>query len=372
MSRPPRVLILNERDPRHPRAGGAEVHVQEIFSRLARRGWSVTLTPCAFPGAAPDETLAGIRVRRLGTLPSYYLRAAWSCARATRRGDFDVVVECLNKLPFYAPLYSAAPVVAIGHHLFGETAFEQVPWPVAAAVWILERPLPLAYRRVRCVAISESTRDDLVRRGLRAERIRVSHCGVDPPRVAIPPIAGRGPRIAALGRLEPYKRIDLALRVLARLAPRFPDCELWVIGRGGDRERLERLARELGVAERTRFTGFVSRDERDRLLAGCRASLCPSPKEGWGLTVIESNAVGTPVVATDAPGLRDSVADGKTGFLVREGDVEGFAERVGALLADDALASGLSSAALAWARRFDWDRAADDMAEVLEAPRAGR
>ncbi len=367
-----RVLILNERDARHPRAGGAEVHVEEIFARLVTRGWQVTQLASSFAGAAPREEVAGLRVRRLGGVPLYYPRAAWSCARETRRGSCDVVVECLNKLPFYAPAYSAVPVLAIAHHLFGETAFEQVAWPVAAMVWTLERAVPRLYRRTPFVAISESTRDDLIRRGIAPDRVRVSHCGLDWPELEPAPIAERGPRVAYVGRLEPYKRVDLLLEAMARLRDRFPEAQILVIGRGADRARLERIAREAGLAERTRFTGFVSREERDRLLASCRLSVCPSPKEGWGLSVVESNAVGTPVVASDAPGLRDSIDDGKTGFLVPATDADAFAERIARLLSDDALATEMSAAARAWARRFDWDRAADEMAEALQAALASR
>ena len=187
--------------------------------------------------------------------------------------------------------------------------------------------------------------------------------------IAPPPLGKRGHRIAYVGRLEPYKKVDVLLRAVARLVDRFPDAEVVVIGRGSDRPRLERVAGEVGIAGRTRFTGFVEDAERDRLLAESRVCVCPSAKEGWGLTVIESNAVGTPVVATHAPGLRDAVRDEETGFLVAEGDVVGFADRIGRLLADDALAEQMSRDAVAWARRFDWDRAADDMAEALTSLR---
>jgi glycosyltransferase involved in cell wall biosynthesis len=125
------------------------------------------------------------------------------------------------------------------------------------------------------------------------------------------------------------------------------------------------LARELGIAERTRFTGFVSDDERNELLLGTRVCVCPSEKEGWGLTVIESNATGTPVVAADAPGLRDSVRDGETGYLVQTRNIEGFAERIGELLENDALATRMSRDALSWSKSFDWDVATAEMAEAL-------
>jgi glycosyltransferase involved in cell wall biosynthesis len=369
MPAPARVLILNERDSQHPKAGGAEVHVQEVFSRLAARGYEITQATTSFPGSKAVDRVAGTTVWRLGRIRWYYPRVVWTCARETRRGRFDVVVECLNKLPFYAPLYSKVPVLALAHHLFGEVAFLQAPWPVAATVWTMERLLPVIYRHTPFVSISESTRDDLIGRRLRAEQIRVIHCGINPPGTSVPEISERPLRVAYVGRLEPYKRVELMLRAMARLAERFPTAEIVVIGRGSDRERLERIARDEGLAGRTRFTGFVSDEERDRLLADTRVAVCPSPKEGWGLTVIECNALGTPVVASDAPGLRDSVDDGRSGLLFPADDVAALAERIARLLEDDALAARMSRAALDWSRRFDWDLAADAMAESLEAAR---
>jgi len=362
-----RVLVLNERDPLHPKAGGAEIHVAEIFARIAARGAQVTLATSRFAGAAARDEVRGMRVQRLGRLPFYYPRAAWVCARDTRRERYDVVVECLNKLPFLAPLYSAAPVLGLCHHLFGETAFLQVSWPVAAAVWSVERFVPRVYGSGHLVVISESTRGDLIRRGVAADRIEVHHPGIRPPSFEPPGLPERRHRVAYVGRLERYKKVDVVLRAAARLIERFPDLQIDIIGRGSDRARLERVAAEVGLADRTRFAGFVSDEERDRLLAGARVCVCPSTKEGWGLTVIESNALGTPNVATDAPGLRDSVRDGETGFLVPDGDVETFAARIGALLGDDALAERMSAAAVAWSRGFDWDRAAARMEASLEA-----
>ena len=367
MASAPRVLVLNERDAHHPRAGGAEVHVTEVFRRLASRGWDITLTTTSFPGGANELVSDGLRIRRLGRIRYYYPRVVWNCARETHRGRYDVVVECLNKLPFYSPLYSGVPVLVIAHHLFGESAFLQVAWPVAATVWAAERLIPQIYRKVPFVSISESTRSDLARRGIAPEHIEVHHCGIRRPAIALVDPARREARVAYVGRLERYKQIDVLLRAIAKLSGRFPEARIDVIGRGADRTRLERVAREVGVAERTHFTGFVTDAERDELLAAARVCVCPSAKEGWGLTVIEANALGTPVVATDAPGLRDSIEEGTTGFLVPDGDVDGFADRIGALLADDGLACRMSAAALEWSHRFDWDRAADRMQDSLEA-----
>jgi glycosyltransferase involved in cell wall biosynthesis len=211
-----------------------------------------------------------------------------------------------------------------------------------------------------------------VRRGVRAERIGVSHCGIRRPTLGTPkPLRDRPCCVSYVGRLEPYKRVDVLLRAAVRLIGSFPELSIVLIGRGSDQPRLEGLAKQLGLEARTRFTGFVSDDERDALLAQSRVCVCPSEKEGWGLTVIEANAVATPVVASDAPGLRDSVRSGETGFLVPTDDVEAFAGRIGALLQADEAAERMAHAALRWSERFDWNRAADEMALAIDAARSG-
>ena len=368
-----RVLVLNERDPRHPKAGGAEVHVAEIFRRLAERGLEVELVSSGFAGGPDREDVDGMQAVRLGGLPFFYPRAAAYCRRETGAGRADLVVDCLNKLPFLSPLYARAPVLALCHHLFGEAAFLQVAWPIAATVWSVEQAIPRVYRRCRFVAISESTRDDLVDRGVARDAIEVHHPGIRLPDLSPEPCENRGASILYVGRLEAYKNVDVLLRAAAGLRPKFPDLEVVVIGEGADRPRLERIAAELGLGDRAHFTGFVDEAEKDRRMAEARVCVCPSAKEGWGLTVIESNAVGTPNVASDAPGLRDSVRHGETGFLVPLGDEAGFASRIEALLADDALAARMSRAALDWSARFTWDRAADRMeraiGRVLESAR---
>jgi glycosyltransferase involved in cell wall biosynthesis len=366
-----RVLVLNERDPHHPRAGGAEVHVAEIGRRLVAMGHEITQLACSFQGSASEERVAGMTVRRLGPLPLYYPRVVATTARQTRSGRFDVVVEHLNKVPFCARAYARAPVVAVNHHLFGSSAFLQVPWPIAAGVVSIEKLIPWVYRDMPFLAVSESSKQDLVDRGVPAGRIDLLYNGIVFPDLEPPPVTQRPCRLAYLGRLEPYKRVELLLRALVALLPHFPALDLVVVGRGAEREPLERLARDLGLTGRVRFTGFVSDAERDATLAEARVCVCPSVKEGWGITVIEANALGLPVVATDAPGLRDAVCHGETGLLVPDGPpqafVAGLADAVGRLLADEEQLARLSAAARRWARRFDWDVSARKMAQVIES-----
>ncbi|HPG24415.1 MAG TPA: glycosyltransferase family 4 protein [Myxococcota bacterium] len=366
----PSILILNERDPAHPRAGGAEIHVEQIFSRLVERGHRVHQLSTGFRGAPQEEQRRGIRIERRGPLAAYYATLPLRLRRAVRRHAVDVVVECLNKLPFYAPLHAPVPVLALCHHLFGEVAFDQVAWPIAAAVRAAELGLPRAYQDVEFLAISESTRADLIARGLPGPTIHVSPPGIDPPRIAVDPARSRPVRIAYVGRLESYKQIELMLEAAARLAARHPDLEVFVIGRGSERARLESRAARLGLEARTTFTGFVTDAERDRLLAHTRVCVFPSRKEGWGLTVIEANALGTPVVALDAPGLRDSIRHEQTGLLVGSASPADFASAIERLLGETDETIAMRRSAIAWASRFDWERAADDMQVAIDRARS--
>ena len=356
------VLVVNWQDRENPQAGGAELHLFEIFGRLAARGHRVRLVCSGWAGAPPRAELDGIAVHRVGDRHTFALLGRRAVRRAIRAERPDVVVEDINKLPLYLAELTALPFCALVPHLFGETAFEEAPWPVAAVVWLAERPLARAYRRAAFHAISESTRDDLVARGVPSGRIRVIHPGVDLIRFA-PAADGLrtpSPSFLYVGRLKRYKGVGLAIQALAVARRRRPDVTLDVAGTGDHRADLERLAAALGLGDAVRFHGFVSEADKVRLLQRAWANVFPSPKEGWGITVVEAAACGTPSLASDSPGLRDSVRDGVTGQLVPHGDVDALAARMLELAESPARVAALGAAARRFAEQLTWDRTASE------------
>jgi glycosyltransferase involved in cell wall biosynthesis len=362
-----KLLILNERDLRHPSAGGSELHIAETGTRLARRGYAPTLLCTRFPGAAAEEMQDGVRVVRFGNRLTYYLRLP-AVVRRELRVPGTLIIEHLNKLPFCTPLYSRAPLLLMAHHLFGRTAFRQVALPVAAVVYAAEKLIPLVYRRRRFVAVSPSTRDDLVARGVPAASITVIPNGMDHTRYHDRgAVADHRPTLLVLGRLEFYKRVDLVLQALQRLIPILPEVQLLVVGDGTARGRLERRAAELGVAAHVTFTGFLPEADKLACMRRAHAVVNTSEKEGWGLTVLEANACGLPAIASAVPGLRDAVRDGETGVLVPHGDVARLSAALLRVLQDDAYRRRLSAGARAWAQRFTWDAVVEDIAAVIEA-----
>lgn len=366
-----KLLVVNWQDRENPEAGGAEQHLHEIFGRLATRGHDVTLLCSGWPGAAPRVRLDGMDVHRVGARYTFPLHAFPYYRRHLAHVEPDVLIEDVNKIPLYTPLWGGGRSLTVVPHLFGTTAFEVSPLPMASLVWAAERPLRAIYGRTPFEAISESTADDLVERGIPRSAIRVIYCGIDTRRFTPDPGARSAtPVFAYLGRLKRYKGVDIVLRAFAQLA--MPGAVLEIAGTGDHRQALEVLARSLDLGDRVRFLGFVSESEKLALLRRAWAVALASPKEGWGITNLEAAACATPVVASDSPGIRESVRNGETGFLVPHGDVSAMADAMARIAQSRTLVQSLGENGRRFATTFTWDRAADQTeAHLQELVRGG-
>ena len=356
--RPLRLVVVNWQCRENPLAGGAEIHLHEIFGRLAARGHSVTLLCGGWPGCPPRATLDGIAVHRVGTRQSFALHARGYWRAHVAEWQPDVLVEDINKVPLYTPRWGDVPVVALVPHLFGPTAFRELSVPLATAVWLAERPLPWLYRGVPFQAISESTRDDLASRGIDPQLVEVIFPGIDTAQYT-PDASVRAavPTFAYLGRLQKYKGVDLVIRAFAEAA--LPEARLEIAGAGNFRPALEALAGSLGVAPQVHFLGRIDELAKQALLRRAWALAFASPKEGWGITNLEAAASGTPVIASNSPGIRESVRHDVTGYLVRHGDTAAMAQAMRRLAADRPLVERLGVAARTFATGFTWERAAE-------------
>jgi glycosyltransferase involved in cell wall biosynthesis len=308
-------------------------------------------------------------VHRAGRRYTFPLAAVRHYRTRLAHRAYDVVIEDLNKVPLYTPFWAKAPLVLLVHHLFGRTAFREAALPLAGATWLLERPLGRAYRGVPTQAVSESTAQDLRRRGFDPACITVIPNGVDTEFYAPDPGVPRfgEPTLLYLGRLKRYKRVDLILRATAALRARGSPVRLIVAGDGDAAPALRRLARELGIGDAVTFRGFVSEEEKRDLFRRAWVHVLTSEKEGWGITNLEAAGCGTPTVASDSPGLRDSVRDGETGLLVPHGDAAALADALGRLLDGAALRHRLGEQARNFAVHLSWDRAADRTEAHLQA-----
>ncbi len=366
--------MVNWQDRTNPQAGGAEIHLHEIFGRIAAWGHQVSLLVSGYPGGASHDEVDGLSVRRVGGRFSFGIRAPLCFRREWAPHHFQVIVEDLNKVPVFMPLFTSTPVVLLVHHLFGTTAFREAPLPMAAATWLLERPIPRVFQGCAAVTVSPSTAQDLSARGLRPPRTTMVPNGVELERFRPRPEGERFPHptILYLGRLRRYKGVELVLDALAALRAEGARPRFLIAGRGDHEETLRRRTDSLGLGDQVEFLGYVSEEEKLRLFQRSWIHVLTSPKEGWGISILEAAACGTPTVASDSPGLRDSVRDGETGLLVPHGQVGALATAVRQLLDAPARRDAMGREARRFAEGFSWDRSAREMLSVLEDQVAGR
>ena len=363
-----KILAVNWRDIKDPLGGGAEQHLHNILAGAAAAGHQVELIAASYPGASRSETIDGVRIRRRGDWRLANFILPWVVRRRLREETWDLLIEDINKIPFYTPLYSRkVPVLTVVPHLFGRTVYRETNPLAATYVWAGEWPLRWVYRRAWFEVISRSTADDLAARGIARERITVIHCGLDHDRFRLvePPPRADDPLIVCWSRLRRYKSNDVAIRAFALIRKQMPAARLLIMGSGPDEARLRRLVGRLDLAEAVFFTGHLPWRQLVETLHRAHLCLNPSPKEGWGLTVIEANQCGVPVIASDRPGLRDSVRHEQTGLLVPYGEPQAMAKAALRLLYDRDLWACYSDAARAWAATFSWPRCIDHSLELF-------
>ena len=367
-----RILIFNWKDIHNPIAGGAEVFTHEVAKRWVEWGHEVTLFCARFPGAPERETVDGVRIIRRGGRFGVY-REAPRFWRAEGEGTFDVVIDEVNTRPFLTPRFvHDTPIVCLIHQLAAEVWHEEMP-PVISHIgryWLEPRWLRM-YRDIPIVTVSASTESDLRRLGFEDVTVVPEGLSIEP--LAEVPEKEPVPTMLFVGRLVNTKRPDHAVRAHALVRKQIPDARLWVVGDGYMRKKLERMA-ATGVT----FFGQVSEDEKYRLMSRAHVLLVPGVREGWGLVVIEANAMGTPAIGYDIPGLRDSVQEGVTGVLVAPTSIAlgGAAENILAgrgVLRDTDHTFALPTKHLSWRRTARcFDRLLDEVAITYQWDAAAR
>lgn len=367
-----KILALNWRDPKNPEAGGAEIHLHEILKRVVAAGHEVIQVSHSIEWLPDRDVIDGVQIHRHGKWYSYNYTLKKYC-ESLDLSSFDLIIEDICKVPVFSPRWSSTPVLAIVPHLFGTTAFREVSIPKALYVNLLEAFIPSVYRNCNFVAISDSTKHDLVRRGIKDEQVSVIPCGIDTD--FYKQIPGNEPeknRLLFVGRLKKYKGVQHLLKAAAILHSRNVPVKITVIGEGDYSHTLKMLVGKLNLQDSVEFPGFISQEEKLLWLQRASVAVFPSAKEGWGLTVIEANCCGTPVVASDSDGLRDSVKNNETGILVKHEDEVALADALQGILENPEKRSRYSVNALQWAQGFNWDNTGDKMLEVMEKTAGGK
>jgi glycosyltransferase involved in cell wall biosynthesis len=354
-----RVLWFSWRDIKNPDAGGAEEFAHQVMHRLVRKGWHVTLFAAHFLNSLTRESIDGVTIVRGGGKYTVYNKA--KSYYKNHKDDYDVVIDEINIKPFLTPKFvKDKPIFALVHEVAGEDLFYELSFPINYIIYhyMLRRWLSY-YKNITTITVSNSTRKHL-------ELFGFKKIMLVPEGLSVTPLSKvrqkeSTPTIVFLGRLKRYKLPDHAIRAFCLIKKEIPKAVMWVIGDGNFRKELQKTT----IKDIT-FFGHVNEASKYQLLSKAHLVLVPSVKEGWGLVVIESNAMGVPVVAYDVPGLRDAVRNGETGILLKKNSPDSLAQSAISLLNDRDRLGKLSSNALAYSRQFDWDKTVEALEGILK------
>ncbi|MEV0967466.1 glycosyltransferase family 4 protein [Microtetraspora glauca] len=375
-----RVAVLNFREPLQAVAGGAEEYAWQVSRFLVREGAEVHFATSREPGQPAAERRDGIELRRMGNRYLVYLLVPlWLLFR---RRSFDVVIDSMNGIPFFAPLVVGrrTAVLSLIHHVHARQFYAFFPRWLAAIGCFIEGPVARrVYRRCPTVTVSDSSKLEIRERLDWAAPINVIPNGASRVRREPVPAAEHGNvSLVFVGRLVGHKRVSRVVELAELLADRWPGIQVHVVGRGPEFEPLAEMVRERALGDRVVLHGFLDDRRKAAVLGSAILHVTASEFEGWGLTVIEAAILGVPTVAYDVPGLRDSVRDSVTGWLVRDGELlADVVDRALKQLSDPTARAEIGAGCRAWAGSFTWERTGAAMTALLlgqlaeHEPRAG-
>lgn len=379
-------------------AGGMNVYIREVAAEMARRGvQSDIFTRRTDPGepgvveAAPGVRVFSVRAGpqrpvHKDLLPRLMRRFADQVAEV---GPYDVVHAhyWLSGVAGVALKQAWGAPLVVSFHTLARVKDAAARGETAEPPFRRRGEARVVAAADRIIAPTEIERAQLVELyDARPDSVRVVPPGVDLERFSPgdPEAArrrfgfGKDPTVVFVGRLQPFKGTDVAVHALGLLKRMVPDARLVVVGgdspRGsrGERMRLRRAARRAGVSDRLRFLEPVSHDDLPDLYRAADVVVVPSASESFGLVALEAAACGTPVVATAVGGLRLTVRDGETGYLVGSRDPAAFAAALSRVLADPSARRRLGGNAVRLAARFPWSSTTDGIldayASVMACP----
>jgi glycosyltransferase involved in cell wall biosynthesis len=359
-----RVHALAWRDLDDVEAGGSEVHIAEIAKRWAAAGVEVTLRTSWAQGQPTEAVRDGYKVIRRAGRHMVFPRAALA-EMTGRTGPRDLLIEIWNGMPFLSPAWCWGPRIVFLHHVHAEMWNMVLGDKLGNLGQLFESKVaPPLYRRTHIVTLSESSKHEMVDElGFRDDKVTVVHPGIDPRFSPSADVArSPDPLVVACGRLAPVKRYEMLVRAAAKARAQVPGLRLHIVGEGYERPSIEATVDEVGGADWVTLRGHLTDAEQLELYRQAWIVASASAREGWGMTLTEAAACGTPAVATRIAGHADAIVDGVSGVLAD--DEAGLTDAMVDVLGDPRRLDQLRQGALARAAALTWGQTAIQVMRV--------
>ncbi len=365
------ILIFSWRDPKHPFNGGAERVTHEHAKAWIKAGHSVTLFTSMYTNAKHEEVLDGVHIIRRGNELVTVQIAAFFWYLFAKHQSFDLVFDHFHGIPFFTPLFIRPKKIAFIHEVAIEVwKLNEIRGPLKHLPSffgpIIEPMIFKLYRNIPFITVSESTKKDIMKMGIPEKNITIIENGLVTHKVETQ--KNKIKTAMYLGAIAKDKGIDDAINVFSKVYKKDSAWQFWIVGRGAEIEvhRLKEKSKRSGIAEKTIFWGYISEEKKFELLAKAHVLVNPSVHEGWGLVNLEANSVGTPVIAYDVHGSRDSIVHDKTGILVPRGDTKEMAKKVMELIDDKKRYGVMQKEVVAWSNRFTWEKATQESLAYIQ------
>lgn len=360
------ILIFNWRDLKHSWAGGGEIYVFEMAKRWVKAGHNVTVFCSQDPyrKLKDEEIYDGIRIMRKGGRFSLYIWAPIFYFKYFRKNT-DIIVDVQNGIPFFTPIFSKHPKVSFVYHVHNKQFFYELSYPINLIGYCIEKFIfPLLYKNVPVIAISNTTKKELINLGFKKENIHVVYCGINKLKSKIINTKKfSDPTLLYLGRIKAYKRVDLLIDIFSEILNVHRSAKLIIAGWGTEASSIADKVMRSSFRRKIHLMGPVSQQEKKRLLSQSWIFVNPSIGEGWSIAVIEANLHGTPAVGFNVTGLTESIKHKETGLLAS--DKKDMINKINMLINDSKLRMKMGKNAYEWAQSFSWDKSSVQSIEIL-------
>lgn len=354
-----KILWLAHRDPLNPRSGGAERTIYEVCTRLVNKGYKVILLTGGWKGSKSIENLNGIEIHRFGknfaphlVLPVFLLK-----------NHYDLVVNDLgHAVPWLSSSIMNRHNIVFFRHLHARSLPGQVNLLFAEVITAIEKCYFIFYPNTPFLTESATSKSDLLKLGIKEDKIIMNPPGVD-FNLFHPAAKTQNPTLVYFGGMRKYKRPQESIFLLKGLIEKMKPVNLFIVGSGPEEPGLRKLASKLDLSDYTIFKGRVSDIELSNIIASSWLNIHTSVTEGWGYSILEASAAGTPTVAYEVPGVRDAVENDINGIKVKDGDRKGLLDAALLILNEP---ERWWSASVKVAMKYSWDRTVEIWVNLFE------
>jgi len=348
------LVIFNWRCPKHPNAGGAEEYLLNYGRELVSRGWKVTWLTAGITGENKNEMIEGIQIKRRGGFISKHIILPLQYIIHERKHSTHII-DSANGVPFFTPLFSRKKIFLLIHHVHQGVFKKHLIFPLSIIACFIEKNImSFIYNNKKVFVVSPSTKREVINLGFKEKNIEIIYNSINLNKYT-PKTKPNYPIFTYLGRITKQKNIETFVDSMPEISNKFRDAKFVIAGTGPHLEKLKKYSKGLNID----FKDLIPEKEKIKLLQESYVLIQPSEKEGWGITIIEANACGTPCIGSNVDGLKDSVQDGFNGYLFEFNNPKDLVLKV--LEVQDNY-NTLRSSSIKYAKRFE----VNPLSDILE------